>query len=71
MAEQLIKAFVDFDDFIGSSHDKHIRHYKYYQVLMEALKDPSALIYPPTRPTNNKRVDQNDDSSDEGNEKNG
>ena len=50
MAEQLIKAFVDHDDFIGSSHDKHIRHYKYYQVLMEALKDPSALIYPPTRP---------------------
>ena len=49
MAEQLMKAFNDYEEFLGSSYDKHIRHYKYYEVLLEALKDLPTLIYPPVR----------------------
>lgn len=66
MAEQLGKAFLDYEEFLGSSYDKHTRHYKYYEVLLEALKDLSTLIYPPIRPN---KAKENEDSSDEGNER--
>ena len=31
---------------MGSTYYKHLRLYKYYQMLKEALKDTNALIYP-------------------------
>ena len=40
LADQLVKAFTDYDDFIGQTYYKHLRLYKYYTLLMTALKDP-------------------------------
>ena len=40
LADQLVKAFTDYDDFIGSTFYKHQRLYKYHTLLMTALKDP-------------------------------
>lgn len=36
-AEQLVKAYADFDDFVGSSYYKHQRLFKFYTILMGAL----------------------------------
>ena len=46
IAEQLIHAFQQFEDFVGSTYYKHQRLYRYYSMLCAALKDTSALIYP-------------------------
>ena len=42
----MISAFQTFEDFVGSTHYKHQRLYKYYTMLTTALKDTNALIYP-------------------------
>ena len=47
IAEQLVKAYTDFDEFVGSSYYKHCRLFKYYKTMELALKDVSLLIYPP------------------------
>lgn len=48
IAERLVKAFFDYEDFVGSTYYKQVRLYKYHNILVEALKDPSKLIYPST-----------------------
>ena len=40
IAEQLVRAFTDYDDFVGSTYYKHMRLFKYYTLLTAALKDP-------------------------------
>lgn len=47
LAEQLILAFQSFEDFVGSTHYKHQRLWKYHQMLVTVLQDTNALIYPP------------------------
>ena len=46
LADQLIYVAQDYEDFLGSTYDKHVKLYKYYQVLMFCLKNPKDLIYP-------------------------
>jgi len=39
LADTLIKAYHDYEDFVGSSYYKHLRLYKYYQMLINALQN--------------------------------
>ena len=48
----LINAFTSYEDFVGSTYYKHLRLFKYYTMLTNALKDTSALIYPSNKPDN-------------------
>ena len=53
LADKLVRAYFDYEDFVGSSYYKHCRLFKYHKLLCDALKDPSKLMYPSTLPTNN------------------
>ena len=46
IAEQLTNAYSNYEDFVGSTYYKHVRLFKYYKMLKQALKDTNALIYP-------------------------
>ena len=46
LADQLIFCHQDYEDYLGSTYDKHVKLYKYYQVLTYALRNPKSLIYP-------------------------
>ena len=45
-----MRAYFDYEDFVGSSYYKHCRLYKYHKILSEALQEPSKLMYPSTAP---------------------
>lgn len=53
IAQQLVDAFTSYDEYVGSAYYKHVRLYKWYQMLMQAFKDPTALIYPASVGGNN------------------
>ena len=46
LPEQLVFAFTDYEDYVGSTYQKHVRLVKFREVLGKALKDPPSLIYP-------------------------
>ena len=46
IAEKLIKAFFDYDEFIGPAQFKHKRFCIYHKTLVKALSNTSELIYP-------------------------
>ena len=46
LADQLIRAYFSYEDFVGSSYYKHCRLYKYHSILKKSLIDPTKLIYP-------------------------
>ena len=49
LPEQLVFAFNDYEDYIGSTYQKHVRLTRLHGILAEALSNPVALIYPPAR----------------------
>jgi len=55
LADQLVKAYFDYEDFVGSSYYKHCRLFKYHKLLCYALKDPSKLMYPTIAATDDAR----------------
>ena len=46
LPEQLVYAFTDYEDYVGSTYQKHVRLVKLRNVLQKALKDPPGLVYP-------------------------
>ena len=62
-ADLLAKAYQNYEEFVGSSYYKHQRLYKYYQQLVQSLKDPAVLIYPPMQLAHNQSINESHASS--------
>ena len=48
LADQLIYAYNDFEDYVGSTYQKHLRMFQYYLTLSYCLQNTEHLIFPST-----------------------
>lgn len=48
LAQQLIYAFTEFEDYLGSTFKKQIRFLKYHKLLKIGLENVDILIFPPS-----------------------
>ena len=46
LAEQFIFVYTEYEDYLGSTYEKHIRLVKYFHVHKYCLRNPKSLIYP-------------------------
>jgi hypothetical protein len=44
IAERFVDAYQNYEDYNGASQYKHMKLFKWYKLLVSALKDPVALI---------------------------
>ena len=42
----MVYAYTDYEDYVGSTYQKHIRLIRLHAILAQALRNPPALIYP-------------------------
>jgi hypothetical protein len=46
LADQLVNAYNDYEDYIGSTYQKHVRLVKLHTMLQKALAAPHTLLNP-------------------------